>query len=191
MCHQPLGKRWFYNYPALIAEYLGLPNPKRFTGHTICGTGATIVADSGATKLQLKKYGCWKSDRVAEHYYKRSLTGGLQNASRISGMFGLNNHQNRSTINPQSCSNDPIQPTQLAEDVEVDDQEMVDVDHSHIDSLDRFAFGRTGGNGSRPESSQSAMGGNSNNPSSSASSGRGGVPVFHNCTFTGNFQFSQ
>ena len=42
------------------------------------------MADSGATLPQLKKYGCWTSDRVAEGYYKKSIHGAMQNAARIS-----------------------------------------------------------------------------------------------------------
>ena len=57
-----------------------------FTGHSICRSGATFFADTGASLLQLKRYGQWKSDRVAESYVENSVPMKMDAANRISGV---------------------------------------------------------------------------------------------------------
>ena len=66
-----------------IASWLGLPNADDFSGHSLCGTGATALANSGCTLLQLKRYGGWKSDRVAQRYLKKSIASQLQTSRAL------------------------------------------------------------------------------------------------------------
>lgn len=63
-----LGVNTIGNAFKAIATFLGLPNPENYTGH--CGriTGATLMANSGASVMQLKVLGGWQSAQVAEGY---------------------------------------------------------------------------------------------------------------------------
>ena len=69
---QVVGCKWFYQYPKLIAKSLGL-DPKECSGHSVCRTGATFMADNGHSLLDLKRYGQWKSDSVAQKYVEESV----------------------------------------------------------------------------------------------------------------------
>lgn len=69
---RPVGKTFFGNLPNKIAKDLDLPNPELYTGHAFRRTSATILADSGADRLTLKRHGDWKSDTVTEHYLAKS-----------------------------------------------------------------------------------------------------------------------
>ena len=92
--NQPLGKNWFYTYPRTIAKALKLPNPEKYSGHTICGTGATIVADKGATIVQLQRYGNWESSKVAMGYVRNSKKFQHQNASTFANLDGSSSNHN-------------------------------------------------------------------------------------------------
>jgi len=69
-CH---GKSWFSNLPTRVANFLKKPNAERFTGHSIRRTAATLLADSGESLTNLKRFGRWKSTSVAEGYIDDSL----------------------------------------------------------------------------------------------------------------------
>lgn len=70
---QPCGKDWFYKATKPVALWLGYnDNWQKFTFHCIRKTGATFLANSGATLMQLKNFGSWKSDGVAQHYVDNS-----------------------------------------------------------------------------------------------------------------------
>ena len=87
---QPLGKDWFYSYPKDIAKWLNKPNWNKYSGHSICRFGSTVYADSGASLLKLKKFGGWKSNKVAEEYYANSKANKLETARTISQCMNLN-----------------------------------------------------------------------------------------------------
>lgn len=70
---QVIGKNKFGNMPKEIAEYLNLPDSNSYTGHTFRRTSATLLADSGADIMTLKRHGGWKSSNVAEGYIEDSL----------------------------------------------------------------------------------------------------------------------
>jgi len=65
---QPSGRSFFLNLPKKIAEHLELQEFKKYTGHSIRRTSATWLAESGASVMQLKKFGRWTSDTVAQSY---------------------------------------------------------------------------------------------------------------------------
>lgn len=65
---QPVGKNTFRKIPNNVAEWLGLDNPKAYTGHCGRRTSATWVADAGASMTTLKRHGGWRSSSVAEGY---------------------------------------------------------------------------------------------------------------------------
>lgn len=88
--NQYAGKSWFYPYTKKVAEFLELPNPNTYTSHSVCRTGATLLADSGASLLELKQYGQWKSDCVAQRYVAESDVIIKKAARYIAGMHFLN-----------------------------------------------------------------------------------------------------
>lgn len=81
-----------------IAEILNLPNPEKFTGHCFRRTSSTLMADGGATSVDLKRYAWlllffahhdrkfgWKSDKTASEYVDRSQMTLKRDANMISG----------------------------------------------------------------------------------------------------------
>ncbi|XP_077256510.1 uncharacterized protein LOC143894243 [Temnothorax americanus] len=84
---QPVEINKFGKIPSIIASYLHLANPDSYTGHTFRRISATLLADSGADIITLKRHGGWKSNTVAEGYIedsinsKKKYTNQLQNQS--------------------------------------------------------------------------------------------------------------
>jgi hypothetical protein len=72
ICNQPMGSNTIGAIPQAIATYLGKTNAKEYTGHCYRRTGATILANSGVSLLELKQAGGWRSSTVAEGYINES-----------------------------------------------------------------------------------------------------------------------
>jgi integrase len=70
--NSPLGKNLIMRIASQIATILGLPEPRRYTGHCFRRTAATLLADNGVSLLNLKRFGRWKSDSVAQQYVEQS-----------------------------------------------------------------------------------------------------------------------
>lgn len=70
---QPIGTNKFKLFPRRIAEFLNLPNPQRYTGHSFRRTSTTNLANMGANEARIKRHGKWKSTKVAEQYIEDSL----------------------------------------------------------------------------------------------------------------------
>lgn len=85
---QTIGINKFSNMPREIARYLGLPEAELYTGHSFRRTSATMLADSGADILTLKRHGGWRSDAVAESYIEDSLHNKAKIGNKI--MQGIN-----------------------------------------------------------------------------------------------------
>ena len=49
-----------------IASLLGLPESQKYTSHCFRRTSATLFAEGGGTIDQLKRFGRWKCDSIAE-----------------------------------------------------------------------------------------------------------------------------
>lgn len=77
-----IGKNKFAGMPKQIAEFLHLPDPASYTGHTFRRTSATMLVDSGANMETLKRHGGWKSSAVAEGYIAESL-GNKKNIGKM------------------------------------------------------------------------------------------------------------
>jgi hypothetical protein len=80
----PVGKNTLGLIPRKIAEFLKLDDPQEYTGHSFRRTSATILANSGATHLDLKRHGRWKSDKVAEEYIAESDNVKIKTSGLIS-----------------------------------------------------------------------------------------------------------
>ncbi|XP_026331515.1 uncharacterized protein LOC113238878, partial [Hyposmocoma kahamanoa] len=77
---QPIGINKFGTMPKEVAKFLGLPDADCYTGHSFRRTSATLLADSGADILTLKRHGGWRSNAVAGSYVEDSI----QNKANIS-----------------------------------------------------------------------------------------------------------
>lgn len=82
---QPVGVNTFGKIPQKIAEFLKLPNPSAYTGHCFRRISATLLANTGADILCLKRHGGWKSSTVAEGYIDDSVQNKVKNAQNIIG----------------------------------------------------------------------------------------------------------
>lgn len=69
---QPVGQNTFSGMPKIIAEFLRLPSPNRYTGHCFRRTSASFLADSGVDVSVLQRHGGWKSRATAEGYVETS-----------------------------------------------------------------------------------------------------------------------
>ena len=69
---QVCGVHWFEKYTGRVAKAIAAKNGAWYTHHSLRRTGATMMAESGATKVQLKSYGGWTSDATAEGYVEDS-----------------------------------------------------------------------------------------------------------------------
>ncbi|KAJ8914622.1 hypothetical protein NQ315_015359 [Exocentrus adspersus] len=70
-------------WSAKIATFLGLQDPKNFTGHAFRRTSATLLANTGVDILGLKRHGGWKSSTVAEGYVEDFLHNKTEFAEKI------------------------------------------------------------------------------------------------------------
>lgn len=81
--NQVVGKHTFAKIPAIIAKFLNLPESQLYTGHCFRRSSATLLVNSGADVLGLKRHGGWKSTTVAEGYVAESITNKLDVAKKI------------------------------------------------------------------------------------------------------------
>jgi len=80
---QKIGINKVASYPCQIAEFLGLTTPELYTGHCFRRSGATLLANSGCSVLELKQAGNWRSSTVAETYVANSDSAKLNIAKRM------------------------------------------------------------------------------------------------------------
>lgn len=81
---QNIGYKTLGSFPRIIAEQLNLPNADKFTGHSFRRTGATLLAESGCSIIQLKNAGNWNSPYIAEGYVAHSMNSKSDIAKRFS-----------------------------------------------------------------------------------------------------------
>jgi integrase len=79
-----IGKNTVSSFAKVCADYLG-KNVDGFSGHAFRRTSATIVADSGASMMSLKRHGRWSSEKVAEGYVAESSRAKMEVANMING----------------------------------------------------------------------------------------------------------
>ena len=83
--NQVVGMNSIAKVPKDIAQYLGLPEPCKYTGHCFRRTSATLLVNGGGDITQLKKHGGWKSTNVAEGYIDECLTNKIATSEKILG----------------------------------------------------------------------------------------------------------
>ena len=67
-----------HSMPHKIAELLELDNASDFSGHSWRRSAASIAADNGITKEDLKRAGRWRSNNVADEYVDNGLPAMLR-----------------------------------------------------------------------------------------------------------------
>jgi hypothetical protein len=70
---QNVGRSVLRKIAQCIAHQLKLPEEERYTGHSFRRSAASIASNAGATLMQLKGLGGWKSDAAAQRYIEKSL----------------------------------------------------------------------------------------------------------------------
>ena len=88
---QPMGVRTIALVPAAVSKFLNVEGS--FTGHCFRRSAATILAENGATSVQMKTLMNWKGESTALNYIdhtKRSRvnTSGMISGNLISGSRG-------------------------------------------------------------------------------------------------------
>lgn len=86
---QPIGINKFGAMPKEVAKFLGLPDADCYTGHSFRRTSATLLADSGADILTLKRHGGWRSNAVAESYVEDSVQNKANISAKITQAINL------------------------------------------------------------------------------------------------------
>lgn len=79
----PVGINTVGAVPKTVATFLQLPEPEKYTSHSIRRTSATIYADAGATEAELMRLGKWKSPTVAKGYVDDSVANKKKVAHQI------------------------------------------------------------------------------------------------------------
>jgi len=92
------GKSWFSKLPFRIATFLNKQDASKFTGHSIRRTSATLLADSGESLPNLKRFGRWKSDSVAEGYIDDSVGVKRKFATELQNIQISNKEQRTPTV---------------------------------------------------------------------------------------------
>lgn len=82
----PVGKTFFSGLPKKIASDLGLSKPETYTGHCFRHSAATIFADAGASTMDLKRLGDWKSDQIVARYVHKSAKFKSASSATIMGV---------------------------------------------------------------------------------------------------------
>lgn len=98
---QVIGINTIGNMPKKIAEFLNLKNPKDYMGHSFRRTSATVLADTGATTMDLQRHGGWKSATVAQSYVDDSTEYKKTTAKKISNAILSEVVENSSVIEKQ------------------------------------------------------------------------------------------
>ena len=58
---QPIGKNQIAKMPSQVATFLNLEDAAKYTGHSYRRSGAKLLADSGASMMDIKRMGNWDS----------------------------------------------------------------------------------------------------------------------------------
>ncbi|KAJ8684953.1 hypothetical protein QAD02_020746 [Eretmocerus hayati] len=87
--NEAAGERTIASVPRKVAEYLGLPEPHRYTSHSIRRSSATAYAGTGCIDIELMRHGRWRNIKCASGYVedtkysKRKIAHLISNAILI------------------------------------------------------------------------------------------------------------
>lgn len=130
---QPVGRNKFLNTPKQIAIFLNLDNPENYTGHSFRRTSATLLANSGADLLTLKRHGGWRSSSVVEGYIEESISNKRKISHQISNEISIKKHISttsstivQSDISPETSTSTSAQPLSIVMQLDSAVEEKLD-----------------------------------------------------------------
>lgn len=129
--NQPIGINTIASFPQKIASFLGLSNPKEYTGHCFRRTSASLLADSGVNISIIKRHGGWKSDTVAEGYVVSSLNNKRRIACNLIGQKFVKRGE-EGTVTAAQMPVDIEPEESLSDSTEVPDSHNVLAPVSHL-----------------------------------------------------------
>lgn len=80
---RPIGKNTLAGITKKIAEYLELPEPSKYTSHSLRRTGATLLAEKGVSTEALRAYGGWKNASTAQVYIENTVSNKKRLAASV------------------------------------------------------------------------------------------------------------
>jgi integrase len=81
----PVGINTFSAMPKKIANFLNLPQAQEYTGHCFRRSSTSLLANTGADPLTIKRHGGWRSNAVCEGYIDTSVENKKKIATKILG----------------------------------------------------------------------------------------------------------
>ncbi|XP_043283728.1 uncharacterized protein [Venturia canescens] len=117
---QVIGIHKFSRMPKEIATYLKLDDPAKYTGHAFRRTSATLLADSGANMVTLKRPGGRKSGKVARSYVEKSV----KNVSNIGNV--ISEAIDFTSAGPSKQNDNPPSPKRPKIEICTTDGEILD-----------------------------------------------------------------
>ena len=135
---QVIGINKIYEIPRIIATYLKLNDPKKYTGHCYRRTGATLLAESGADFSKVKQLGGWVSDKVCHGYVENSIHNRQTIFDGVTHASTTNSNSTTSNVTPA--------PTLTAIQENLSDYVLLDWDDFStditMDDLDRVPISK-------------------------------------------------
>lgn len=126
---QPVGTNILAKIPQKIALFLKLSGASEYTGHCLRRTSASLLANSGADILRLKRHGGWPSSGVAKGYIDDSVSNKLNNSKDIFKEALESTSSNKKCdkdIIKAGIFNEPLQSTTLPKNT--CDEDIIKVD---------------------------------------------------------------
>ena len=84
--NSPMGVNYLQNVGKDIAAFLGFVDPSLYTGHCFRRTSVTVMANAGATVMELKQKCHWTNDKMANCYVANSDENMNKIAQYITGV---------------------------------------------------------------------------------------------------------
>ena len=132
--NQVVGVNTMGQIPSMIAKFLNMEDPNCYTGHSFRRTSATLLADTGADILALKRHAGWKSSSVAEGYVEDSMQNKMEFAKKIlyeNNSIGTRiNKSATSTIIPSTSSETAVPSCSKENSITL--QESISLDKSVV-----------------------------------------------------------
>lgn len=104
----PIGINKIGEVPKIIAKFLNLANPEKYTGHCFRRSSASHLANKGEDLLTIKKFAGWKSSAVAEGYVDASFKKKVEVANVFS-----NSRQTEASTSAIPDHEDSIRPNSM------------------------------------------------------------------------------
>lgn len=101
---QVRGREWVGTVPKRVAEWLGLPEAAKYTGHSLRRTCAQWAADSGMTEVQMQHHFGWRSSAMISKYTRSSTNLKSMTAACLDmeDRQGIAQGQQQQPLNPQN-----------------------------------------------------------------------------------------